>query len=93
MPTPNDEQIARINEKLKTWRQGDVVLYGSIVLPHLADLREALAPASIDIARARATAGEALGWEVVSDDVLGCVVFNQTCDICRHFADQPYVRV
>jgi len=40
----SDEDATLIDEKLKPWRQGDVVLYGGIVLPHLADLRQALAP-------------------------------------------------
>lgn len=83
------EQIEDCDARLRSWRQGDVVLtpeWPAIRLVHLAS------PGS-DAAAALAADGGEVDFNVIAEPSPGFMVLSQTCDIVRTCAERHYVEV
>jgi hypothetical protein len=90
----SEEAAEKINNRLQSWRQGDVVLNSSLEFLHLGDLSRPLSPASQQIAGASEAADEITqGATPVLDAVAGLVMLTQTCDIVRDCRKRPFVEV
>jgi len=77
---------------LASWRQGDVILSGSLSFFHLADLSKPLTPEAVEVAdELRGTDGD--DWAVIESDAVGFIVLTQSCDLVREFQERPYVEV
>ncbi|MRG94641.1 hypothetical protein [Polyangium spumosum] len=82
--TPEDPEVARIDNALAEWRQGDVVR-GPVDFIHMGDPARPLTK----------LAGEAQGDgpTVLVGEEIGLVVLTQTCDLVRTCVDRPFVEV
>jgi len=87
------EEIAQIDEQLRVWRQGDVVLTEAIPAVHLAHMASPGTAASKELAAILAEGGIPPDFATVSLDAAGFMVVSQTCDIVRGCGDRPYVEV
>lgn len=87
------DEIAQIDEQLRLWRQGDVVLTEALPAVHLAHMAAPGTPASEELAVALNAEGVAPDLATVTLDAAGFMVVSQTCDIVRTCADRPYVEV
>jgi hypothetical protein len=81
--------IAAIDERLKEWNQGDVVLGDAIPFVHLADLNKPISEGSREASKLEPS-GDPLG--VVVQKMAGAVVLTQSCDLVRSCRDQPFVK-
>jgi len=93
MTALSQEEISRIDRKLRPWRQGDVILDSSLTLPCVADMKAPISPGALNCAKAKAAAGEPLGREIVAGRILGAVVISHTCEISRSCFVRPYVEL
>jgi len=93
MTALSQEEISRIDRKLRPWRQGDVILDSSLALPYVADMKAPISPGALNCAKAKAAAGEPLGREIVAGRILGAVVISHTCEISRSCFVRPYVEL
>lgn len=80
-----------IDDALKDWQQGDVILGDSLPFVHIADLNAPLVAASIAEAAEGFEADSNL--TTMSVPVQGLVIISQTCDLVRTCADRPFVQV
>lgn len=87
------DEINRIDEQLGLWRQGDLILDGSLPAVHLAHLAVPGTPASEELAQSLQGDGAEPDLAAVTLDTAGCMMVSQTCDIVRSCADRPYVEV
>ena len=90
-----DAEEKKIDEALRTWRQGDVSLDAGLEVLHLADLTRAHSPASLQVADAMEKRGEVpdAGAVPILDEVRGVVMLSQTCDVVRGCRKRPFVEV
>lgn len=87
------DEIARLDEQLRLWRQGDVVLTDALPAIHLAHMAAPGTPASEELAAALRDEGAEPDLAAVTLEAAGFMVVSQTCDIVRTCADRPYVEV
>jgi hypothetical protein len=87
-----DEDLERIDARLREWRQGDVVRGPGLFFLHAADLA---CPLTAEAAEAAAgEPGNPTGLaEIVSTADHGLVVLTQTCDLVRPCGQQPFVEL
>jgi hypothetical protein len=82
------EEIRRVDEALRVWRQGDWTLG-----EHWFDHRFAPAlPLTEEAAKIVADA-EAAGLDLAESEVLGLMIASQSCDVVRSCAERPFVEV
>ena len=86
---------AKVDEALRSWRQGDAALDVGLEFLHLANLSLPLSAASRQAANAHADGGEKIPAEAVAicDEVRGVVMLSQTCDVVRSCRQRPFVEV
>ena len=86
---------AKVDEALRSWRQGDVALDVGLEFLHLANLSLPLSAASRQAANAHADGGEKIPAEAVAicDEVRGVVMLSQTCDVVWSCRQRPFVEV
>lgn len=91
----SDPEAIEINAALQTWRQGDATLDPGLEFSHLGDLTRAHSPASQQLARDFADAGQQTpeGATALMYEVAGLVLVSQTCDVVRDCRERPYVEV
>lgn len=87
------DAIAKINEAIKEWRQGDFFLSENLFFIHLADLTRPLTNEAMEIAEERAREGDTLEVEGIASEVIGYVLITQTCDIVRDCMARSYVEL
>lgn len=83
-PTDDTDVVARIDDAMRVWRQGDLAL-DETVFVHLADTDTPLTPAARE-------AGSG-GLQTLQSATTGLMVITQTCDLVRHCLNRPYVEV
>ena len=89
---PQTALIVTIDEQLKEWNQGDVVLGDRIPFVHIADYGRPITSESEKAAETDSGGnGEPLGTVVTS--VPGVAIITQSCDLVRSCRDQPFVKV
>jgi hypothetical protein len=86
MTVPTDADIERINEALKGWKQGDLVLTSQLPFACYALASLPLSPAA-----QQTPPEQESGLLLVESIEPGFVVVTQTCDIVRSCRDRPYV--
>ncbi len=87
------DEVAEIDEQLKLWRQGDVVLTDAWPAVHLAHMAAPGTPASEELAASLAQDQVEPDLEAVMIEAAGFMVVSQTCDIVRTCVSRPYVEV
>ncbi len=87
------DEIAQIDEQLKLWRQGDVVLTDVLPAVHIAHMAAPGTPASEELAASLHEDGVKPDLATVTLEASGFMVISQTCDVVRTCADRPYVEV
>lgn len=87
------DEIAAVDAKLASWRQGDFVLVDAWPSIHLADLTAPGSREAEQLADIRKAEGEALGLEVVTREFPGFMIVSQTCDIIRSCAQREFVEL
>lgn len=80
---PDTEEVLRIDELLREWRQGDLALEESWFV-HVGDGAAPLSEAAAD-------AGD--GVQALTSEISGLVVVTQTCDVVRSCVTRPYIEV
>lgn len=93
MTEMTSDAIAKINEAIKEWRQGDFFLSENLFFIHLADLKRPLTNEAMEIAEERAREGDELEVEGIASEVIGYVLITQTCDIVRDCKARSYVEL
>ncbi len=82
------EEIRRVDEALRVWRQGDCVL-GKHWFVH----RFAPALPLTEEAAKIVGGAEAAGADLAESEVLGLMIASQSCDVVRSCAERPFVEV
>lgn len=88
-----ESQQKKIEEKLDSWRQGDVSLDSGLQFMHFADLSCPHSPASLALVKGRENENRLSGIVPIVENVVGIVVLTQTCDILRSYRERPYVEI
>jgi hypothetical protein len=88
MPAPTEDDIARIDEKLKRWQQGDLLLKPDLPFLFYAHPALQLTPAA-----QQTEPDEQEATLLVESIESGFVVVSQTCDIVISCRKRPYVEL
>ncbi len=84
---------ADINEEMKIWQQGDVILGAELPFLHVFDAHQPITGESrADVASVPA-ADRNPDLRSVSSEASGFVILTQTCDLVRNCEKRPYVEV
>lgn len=81
-----------INDAMRRWSQGDVVLQPNIDFVHLADHQQAHSLPSSQLQQST-TGDVATSLVAVLSRVVGIVALSQTCDLQRDWRDRPFAEV
>lgn len=81
-----------INDAMRRWSQGDVVLQPNIDFVHLADRQQAHSLPSSQLQQST-TGDVATSLVAVLSRVVGIVALSQTCDLQRDWRDRPFAEV
>lgn len=80
---PDSDQVSRIDEKLRGWRQGDLALEETWFV-HVGNGENPLTDAAAEAPG---------GVQALMSETHGLVVVTQTCDVVRGCSNRPYIEV
>ena len=86
-----EEQFAKVDIEMRTWRQGDVILGSHLPFMHIFDLSCPITGQAREMAGGTSHADGS--FATVATEVTGVVLLTQTCDIVRSAKERPYVEV
>jgi hypothetical protein len=87
----NAELFAAIDERLRDWQQGDVLLGIDLPFLRMASYDRPITAESEQLAAARAEGGDILA--TIAIDVPGFAIISQTCDLIRPCEERAIVKL